>query len=207
MDELDALVKYLGRNLAKPCILTMLCPGDRGETDVMYRGKVMKASKASNVVKLFGSLETAIVYVNKAYVLARGRDRGLARALRLILASLMSLGFYVSTNDPFYQSNLYSLMCRASKLIFSISKPTPLGWVICMDELCSAINEGRAWIRWTERRAVANGDLDASKWLNIIGNQLFELMRLTAHEVHRGTRPVGRIVDNNLGDHWEIPLE
>jgi len=189
VDNAETITKYLKRNLAKPCILTLICPGDKGETDIMYRGKVMKTSKASNIIKLFGSLETAIVYVNKAYILAK-ENKKLARALKLTLTSLMSLGFYLSTNNPTYQTTMYTLICKTNKLILSMSKPTPLGWIICMDELCSAINEARTWIRWTERRAVANGDLDASKWLNIIGNQLFELMRLTAHETYKGTKPI-----------------
>jgi len=45
--------------LAKPCILAGSCPGDLGETEVLWFGEVKCVSKASAVVKLFGALEAA----------------------------------------------------------------------------------------------------------------------------------------------------
>ena len=188
------LGRVSARELAKPCILQLICPGDAGTTEVMYRGRVQRVSKASNVVKLYGSLEAAAVYVNKAYVLAVSRGlRRVARALRLAMSMLMMLGFHVATGDERYEVMLYKLACRLNKLIYSMSRPSPTGWVVCRDELCSAINEARVWVRWAERRVVANNDLDVAKWLNIVGNQLFELMRLMNHEVYRGVCRIGAV--------------
>ena len=50
--EFKKLSKILGKNIVKSCILELVCPGDSGETEVLYRGHLFKLSKASSVIKL-----------------------------------------------------------------------------------------------------------------------------------------------------------
>ncbi|MDT7869378.1 MAG: ATP:cob(I)alamin adenosyltransferase [Thermoproteus sp.] len=167
--------------LAKPCILAGSCPGDLGETEVLWFGEVKCVSKASAVVKLFGALEAAIVHVNLAAVKAEGRTR---RTLWLVLWALQYTGFYLSTGDGAYLEKALGSLRRAVKLSYALASDAPLGWVVCLDEVCAYINAARAWVRWTERRlAQLDRGREVIMVLNHVGNVLFELMRTRSHMV------------------------
>ncbi|AEA13434.1 cobalamin adenosyltransferase [Thermoproteus uzoniensis 768-20] len=167
--------------LAKPCILTGSCPGDLGETEVLWFGEAKCVSKASAIVKLFGALEAATVHVNLAAVKAEGRTR---RILWLVLWALQYAGFYLSTGDGAYLAKAFKSLKKAVKLSYVLASDAPLGWVVCLDEICAYINAARAWVRWTERRlAQLDRGREVITLLNHVGNVLFELMRTRSHMV------------------------
>lgn len=167
--------------LAKPCILAGSCPGDLGETEVLWFGEAKCVSKASAIVKLFGALEAAAVHVNLAAVKAEGRTR---RALWLALWTLQYAGFYLSTGDGKYLAMALRALNRAVKLVYSMAPDAPLGWAVCLDETCAYINAARAWVRWAERRlAQLDKGREVITLLNHVGNVLFELMRTRSHIV------------------------
>ncbi|MEL9991049.1 MAG: ATP:cob(I)alamin adenosyltransferase [Thermoproteus sp.] len=170
--------------LAKPCILLGRCPGDLGDTEVLWFGEAKCVSKASAIVKLFGALEAAVVHINLAAVKAEGKYK---RALWLALWSLQYAGFYLSTGDKKFLDMAFKSLNRAVKLAFVLASDAPLGWVICLDELCAYINAARTWVRWTERRlAQVDRGREVIMLLNHVGNVLFELMRARAHIVISG---------------------
>jgi len=167
--------------LAKPCILAGSCPGDAGETEVLWFGEAKCVSKASAIVKLFGALEAAVVHINLAAVKAEGKTR---RALWLSLWILQYAGFYLSTGDSRYLATALRALSRAAKLVYSLASDAPLGWVVCLDEVCAYINAARAWVRWVERRlAQLDKGREVIMLLNHVGNVLFELMRTRSHVV------------------------
>ncbi len=171
----------------KPCLLRFLCPGDGGDTTVMYMGHLYSGvSKDDPIVKFYGSLDAAMVYVNKAALLVGGKQR---RVLRLLLFSLMHLGFYINTGQERHLDRAHELYCRALKETFSIIRDGVPGWVICESAECAAIDEARIWVRWAERRAIALNNMPLIKHLNLISNLLFELMRTTPHMVYVPTGP------------------
>ncbi|PLC62255.1 cobalamin adenosyltransferase, partial [Thermoproteus sp. CP80] len=43
-------------SLVKPCLLIFACPGDGGETAVLYRGRAERAGKDSPLIKFYGAL-------------------------------------------------------------------------------------------------------------------------------------------------------
>jgi cob(I)alamin adenosyltransferase len=57
--------------------------------------------------------------------------------------------------------------------------------VACASPECSAVDEARVWIRWTERRVVTVGDAVAAKLLNQLSNLAFEVMRMLPHIKYR----------------------
>ncbi len=167
--------------LAKPCILAGSCPGDLGETEVLWFGEAKCVSKASAIVKLFGALEAAMVHINLAAVKSDGRIR---RVLWLALWVLQYAGFYMSTGDRRFLDKALNALNKAVKLVYSMASDSPLGWVVCLDEVCAYINAARAWVRWTERRlAQVDKGREVIMLLNHIGNVLFELMRTRGHVV------------------------
>lgn len=172
--------------LAKPCVLAGSCPGDLGETEVLWFGQAKCVSKASNVVKLFGALEAAAAHVNLAAVKSSGRA---GRILRVLLWILQYSGFYLSTGDRRYLEAAFALLRKAAKLTYAVSSDAPLGWVICGDEECAYINAARTWVRWAERRlAQVEKGREVIMLLNHVGNVLFELMRARPHFVLAGGR-------------------
>ncbi|MFZ8838902.1 MAG: hypothetical protein ACO2PM_08220 [Pyrobaculum sp.] len=54
--------------VSKPCIFAGSCPGDLGDTEVLWFGRQLCVSKASNIIKVFGALETALSYINTAAI-------------------------------------------------------------------------------------------------------------------------------------------
>ncbi|CCC82188.1 ATP:cob(I)alamin adenosyltransferase [Thermoproteus tenax] len=167
--------------MAKPCILVGRCPGDMGDTEVLWFGEAKCVSKASAIVKLFGALEAAQVHVNLAAVKADGRIR---RTLWLVFWSLQYAGFYLSTGDHRYLKKAMESLHRATRYAYILASDAPLGWVVCLDEICAYINTARAWVRWTERRlAQVDRGREVIMLLNHIGNILFELMRTRGHLV------------------------
>lgn len=175
----------MGR-LAKPCILAERCPGDLGDTEVLWFGEARCVSKASNIVKLFGALEAASVHINLAAVKSPGR---LKRGLWLTFWALQYAGFYLSTGNNKYLAMALKLLRRAARLAYVLASDAPLGWVVCRDEVCAYINTARAWVRWTERRlAQVDKGREVIMILNHVGNILFELMRTRPHYVVAGGR-------------------
>ncbi|MBP1448472.1 MAG: ATP:cob(I)alamin adenosyltransferase [Thermoproteus sp.] len=171
--------------IVKPCVLAGRCPGDLGETDAMWFGRIERASKASAVIKLFGALESAMAYVNLTAIKATDKR---ARILRLIQWILQYTGFYLSTGDARYLDVAFSLLRKAAKLTYAISSDAPPGWVICEDEECALINTARTWVRWAERRlAQTEEGKEAIVLLNHISSILFELMRTRPHLIINGT--------------------
>ncbi len=62
---------------AKPCLLRLSCPGDDGNAVVYWKRAARRVKKDDPVIKLFGALDTAFVYVHKAANICRGRRPGL----------------------------------------------------------------------------------------------------------------------------------
>jgi ATP:cob(I)alamin adenosyltransferase len=158
------------------------CPGDGGTTVVYWKGAARQARKDDPVVKLFGALDTAVVYAHKA---ANLLQRPQSRIMRLVAFSLMELGFYLATGKAEYLDTAYALYRRALKLTYATAPEEPLqSWVACASEECSAVDEARVWIRWAERRLVALDDA-AAKLLNHLSNLAFEVMRTLPHIKYR----------------------
>lgn len=166
--------------LSKPCIFAGSCPGDLGDTEVLWFGSQLCVSKASSIVKVFGALETALSYINAAAVVCRRQRKCLLRAYW----SLFNLGFYLSTGaERYYKKSLYMLR-KALRCLYPLLPDTPVGWLVCIDECCTVINNARVWVRWAERRlAAVEEGREAIFILNHLGNLLFELMRTCKHGV------------------------
>ncbi len=166
----------------KSCIWTT-CPGDGGDTTVYWKGKVRQTRKDDPVVKLFGALESAVTYANKA---ANLLPRPQSRIMRLVAFSIMELGFYLATGRAEYLDTAIALYRRALKLAYATAPEEPLrSWVACASPECSAVDEARVWIRWAERRAVTLGEAVATKLLNQLSNVAFEVMRTLPHIKYR----------------------
>lgn len=173
-------------SLVKPCLLVFACPGDGGDTVVLYRGRAEKAGKDSPLIKFYGALDAAIAYSHKA---ANALQRPQARVMRLVGFSLMELGFYIATGRAVHLDNALELYRRALKLAYAVAAGPPRSWVACASAECSAVDEARVWIRWAERRAVSLGERDAAKLLNHLSNLAFEVMLTTPHIEYR-SRPL-----------------
>lgn len=155
---------------------------------MLYRGRALKASKASPLVELYGALEMAEAY---AFYAASVLPRPQARAMRLIGRSLMELGFYLATGGAERLGRAVELLRRALKLVYSL--PGAGGWVVCASLECAAADLARAWIRYAERRAAAAGEAEAVKLLNHLSNIAFEVMASLPHRTSwPGPRPGGR---------------
>lgn len=172
--------------LVKPCLLVFACPGDGGDTAVLYKGKAERVGKDSPLIKFYGALDTAITYAHKA---ANSLQRPQARIMRLVGFSLMELGFYLATSRAEHLDNALELYRRALKLAYVIAPEEPLHtWIACASSECSAVDEARVWIRWAERRAVSLGEKDAARLLNQLSNLAFEVMRTLPHIGYRSRR-------------------
>jgi cob(I)alamin adenosyltransferase len=137
---------------AKLCLMLFSCPGDGGDTVVYWKGTARRVKKDDSVVKLFGALDTAVIYAHKA---ANLLPRPQSRIMRLIAFSLMELGFYLATGRAEYLDTAYTLYRRALKLAYTTATEEPLrSWVACASPECSAVDEVRVWIRWAERYTV-----------------------------------------------------
>jgi cob(I)alamin adenosyltransferase len=159
------------------------CPGDGGDTVVYWKGAARQVKKDDAVVKLFGALDTAVAYAHKA---ANLLPRPQGRIMRLIAFSLMELGFYLATGKAEYLDTAYALYRRALKLAYAAAPEEPLrSWVACASPECSAVDEARVWIRWTERRMVTLEETPATKLLNQLSNLTFEVMRTFPHIKYR----------------------
>jgi len=171
--------------LVKPCILWFSCPGDAGDTAVLWKGAARQVRKDDPVVKLFGALEAAVAYSHKA---ANLLQRPQSRIMRLVAFSLMELGFYLATGRAEYLDAACELHRRAAKLAYASAPPDPPdAWLACSSPECSAVDEARVWIRWAERRAVSL-DGAAAKLLNQLSNLAFEVMRTLPHIRYRHRR-------------------
>jgi len=165
---------------SKPCIFTGSCPGDLGDTEVLWFGRQLCVSKASGIIKVFGALETALSYINTAIVTCKRQQKCLTR----VYWALFNLGFYLSTGQGRYYNISLRLLKKSLKCLYPLLPDTPLGWIICLDQCCAAINNARVWVRWAERRLAAVEDgREAILILNHLGNILFELMRTATHGV------------------------
>ncbi len=166
--------------VSKPCIFAGSCPGDLGDTEVLWFGRQLCVSKASNIIKVFGALETALSYINTATIGCKRQKKCLTRAYWV----LFNLGFYLSTGQDSYYSTSLHLMRKALKCLYPLLADAPLGWVICLDRCCALINTARVWVRWAERRlAAVEEGREVILILNHLGNLLFELMRTNKHGV------------------------
>jgi cob(I)alamin adenosyltransferase len=146
----------------------------------LWFGRQLCVSKASNIIKAFGALETALSYINNAAIGCKRQKKCLTRAYR----ALFNLGFYLSTGQDSYYGTSLHLMRRALKCLYPLLADTPLGWVICHDRCCALINTARVWVRWAERRlAAVEEGREVILLLNHLGNLLFELMRTNKHGV------------------------
>jgi cob(I)alamin adenosyltransferase len=169
--------------LIKPCLVLFSCPGDKGDTVVYWKGELRQARKDDPVIKLFGALEAAITYANKA---ANLLPRPQSRVMRLVAFSVMELGFYLATGRAEYLDTAHTLYRRALKLAYATAPEEPLrSWVACASPECSAVDEVRVWIRWAERRAVALNEAAVAKLLNHLSNLTFEIMRSLPHIKYR----------------------
>jgi len=167
----------------KPCLALFSCPGDGGGTLVYWKGTARQVKKDDPAVKLFGALETAVAYAQKA---ANLLPRSQRRIMRLIAFSLMELGFYLATGRAEYLDTSYTLYRRALKLAYVAALEEPLSsWIACASPECSAVDEARVWIRWAERRAVTLEEAVAVKLLNQLSNLAFEVMRMLPHIKYR----------------------
>ncbi|MEM0370037.1 MAG: ATP:cob(I)alamin adenosyltransferase [Pyrobaculum sp.] len=166
--------------VSKPCIFLGSCSGDLGDTEVWWFGDQLCVSKASNIVKVFGALETALGYINSAVVICKKQRKCLER----LYWSLLYLSFYLSTGVDVYYSKSLSILKKTLKCIYRHLPDTPLGWVVCRDKCCVEINKARVWTRWAERRMAALSEgREAILILNHLGSALFELMRTCRHGV------------------------
>ncbi len=166
--------------LSKPCVLAGTCPGDLGDTEVLWLGRQMCVSKASNIIKVFGALEAALGYINYAAVVCRRQGKCLSRAYW----SLFNLGLYLATGDDKYYGRSLHMLNKALRCILPLLPDSPLGWLYCLDRCCAAVNNARTWVRWAERRmAAVEEGREAILVLNHLGNVLFEAMRTCRHGV------------------------
>ncbi|MFN3805256.1 MAG: ATP:cob(I)alamin adenosyltransferase [Pyrobaculum sp.] len=172
--------------MIKPCLLWLTCPGDSGDTVVLWKGEARKARKDDPYVKLFGALDTAIAYSHKA---AGMLQRPQARVMRLVAFSLMEVGFYMATGRAEYLDTAAALYRRALKHTYAITPGEKLdSWLACSSIECSAVDEARVWIRWAERRAVTLGEDITAKLLNHLSNLAFEIMTTLPHIEYRHRR-------------------
>lgn len=166
--------------LSKPCVLAGACPGDLGDTEVLWRGRHLCVSKASGIVKLFGALEAALGYINFAAMSCKRQRRCLFRAYW----SLFYLGLYLSTGNDFYYNKSLYMLRKSLRCVLPMLPDSPLGWVYCLDRCCAAVNNARAWVRWAERRLAAIEEgREAILVLNHLSSLLFEIMRTCKHGV------------------------
>ncbi|MBP1449389.1 MAG: ATP:cob(I)alamin adenosyltransferase, partial [Thermoproteus sp.] len=126
--------------LAKQCLLLFACPGDGGETTVLFKGKLERAPKDSPLVKFYGALDTATAYAFKAAALL---PRPQARIMRLAGFALMELGFYIATGRAEHLETALALYKRALKLAYAMAGGPPRSWVACASAECSAADEAR----------------------------------------------------------------
>lgn len=165
--------------MIKPCLLFFSCPGDGGDTTILWRGEVKKARKDDPYIKLLGALDTAIAYSHKA---ANILPRPQSRVMRLVGFTLTELGFYMTTGRAEYLDTATALYKRALKLMYAITSDAKLdGWLVCLSPECSTVDEARVWIRWTERRCVTLGETITAKMLNQLSNLAFEIMQTLPH--------------------------
>jgi cob(I)alamin adenosyltransferase len=144
--------------------------------------QTLSVKKDDPVVKLFGALDTAVVYAHKA---ANLLPRPQSRIMRLMAFSLMELGFYLATGRAEYLDTAHALYRRALKLAYAIAPEEPLrSWIACASPECSAVDEARVWIRWAEKHAVTLQEA-AAKLLNQLSNLAFEVMRTLPHIKYR----------------------
>ena len=73
--------------VSKPCIFAGSCPGDLGDTEVLWFGRQLCISKASNIIKVFGALETALSYINTATIGCKRQRKCLTRAYWVLFLS------------------------------------------------------------------------------------------------------------------------
>ncbi|MGK0548895.1 MAG: ATP:cob(I)alamin adenosyltransferase [Pyrobaculum sp.] len=166
--------------LAKPCVVTGSCPGDLGDTEVLWKGRQMCVSKASGIIKVFGALEAALGHINQAVVTCEKQAKCLKRAYW----ALFNLGLYHSTGEDYYYGQSIYILKKALKCTLPMLPDSPLGWLYCADLCCATIKTARVWVRWVERRVAALEEgKEAILILNHLGNILFELMRTTHHSV------------------------
>lgn len=185
--------------LSKPCIFQGSCPGDLGVTEVLWLGRQLCVSKASNIIKVFGSLETALSYINAAAVKCDAQRRCLWR----VYWAVQYLGFYLSTGAGKYLRRSIYMLKKSLKCLSALASDKPVGWVLCLDECCAYINNARVWVRWVERRlAAVEEGREAILILNHVGSVLFELMRTRPHNVWTGGRLVAALPSD--GD-WSMP--
>lgn len=165
--------------LSKPCLLLFTCPGDGGDTLVYWRGEARKARKDDPLIKLFGAMDSAVVYSHRAANVLR---RPQARIMRLVGFAVMELGFHLATGRAEYLDVATALYRRALKLAYATAPEEPLrSWIACASPECSAVDEARVWIRWAERRLVTLGESTGAKLLNQLSNLAFEVMRTLPH--------------------------
>jgi cob(I)alamin adenosyltransferase len=176
-------IEAMGFRFVKPCLMLFSCPGDGGDTVVYWKGVALSVKKDDPVVKLFGAIDTAVVYAHKA---ANLLPRPQSRIMRLIAFSLMELGFYLATGKAEYLDTAIALYRRALKLAYATAPEESLStWIACASPECSAVDEARVWIRWAERRAATLQEVAATRLLNQMSNVVFEVMRQLPHIKYR----------------------
>jgi cob(I)alamin adenosyltransferase len=125
---------------------------------VYWKGELRQARKDDPVVKLFGTLDTAVVYAHKA---ANLLPRPQSRIMRLMAFSLMELGFYLATGSAEYFDTALAPYRRALKLAYAIAPEEPLrSWIACASPECSAVDEARVWIRWAPHIKYRHRDVE-----------------------------------------------
>ncbi len=150
---------------------------------VYWKGVALSVKKDDPVVKLFGALDTAVVYAHKA---ANLLPRPQSRIMRLTAFSLMELGFYLATGKAEYLDTALALYRRALKLAYATAPEEPLrSWIACASPECSAVDEARVWIRWAERRVVTLQEAAVATFLNQLSNLAFEVMSTLPHIKYR----------------------
>ena len=150
---------------------------------VYWKGVAPSVKKDDPVVKLFGALDTAVVYAHKA---ANLLPRLQSRIMRFTAFSLTELGFYLATGRAEYLDTALALYRRALKLAYATAPEEPLrSWIACASPECSAVDEARVWIRWAERRTVTLQEAAVATLLNQLSNLVFEVMRTLPHIKYR----------------------
>lgn len=169
--------------MIKPCLLFFSCPGDEGDTAILWKGELKRARKDDPYIKLLGALDTAIAYSHKA---ANALQRPQSRIMRLVGFALMELGFYMTTGEAEYLDTATALYKRALKLTYASTPDAKLdGWLVCTSPECSIVDEARVWIRWAERRCVTLEETMPAKILNQLSNLTFEVMTTLPHIKYR----------------------
>jgi cob(I)alamin adenosyltransferase len=150
---------------------------------VYWKGVALSVKKDDPVVKLFVTLDAAVVYAHRATNML---PRPQSRIMRLVAFSLMELGFYLATGRAEYLDTALALYRRALKLAYATAPEEPLrSWIACASPECSAVDEARMWIRWAERRVVTLQETAVATLLNQLSNLAFEVMRTLPHIKYR----------------------